>query len=112
MVIFFKTSKTHKIFRSQKSLIQTYGKNNAEKIINRMSVLGVAENLDQVPKEPPERCHQLTGNRDEQFAVDIDHLRRIIFEVNNEPIPRKEDNGIDLKKVTEIIIYGIEDYHD
>jgi proteic killer suppression protein len=111
MNISFKNSKLDKIFNSEKELVRTYGKDRAKYIQIRMSKLEAADNLDQIPKEPPERCHQLMGNRDEQFAVDLPQPWRLIFEVNNKPIPRKDDQGIDLKRVTEIKIIEVENYH-
>ena len=53
------------------------------------------------------RLHQLSGNRVEQFAVDLNGMRnpeRLIIEIANNPIPRLPDNGIDLSLVTEIEI--------
>jgi hypothetical protein len=55
--------------------------------------------------------HQLTENVDEQFAVDISRNERLVFEVADDPIPRKPDGGIDLERVTEIRVLRIEDYH-
>jgi proteic killer suppression protein len=48
---------------------------------------------------------------DEQFAVDISRNERLVFEVADDPIPRKPDGGIDLERVTEIRVLRIEDYH-
>jgi hypothetical protein len=57
--------------------------------------------LYHVPKEKPERCHQLIQDRDEQFAVDITGQWRLVFEVDQRPIPRTPDGGIDLKAVND-----------
>jgi proteic killer suppression protein len=89
----------------------TYGSKMAKIIKRRMDDLKAAEKLEDIPVHPPHRRHQLLGNRDEQFAVDLIHPYRLIFEVNNDPIPRKEDHGIDLNKVTAIKILEVEDYH-
>jgi len=48
---------------------------------------------------------------DELFAVDISANHRLVFRVDHEPIPRKKDGGIDLTKVTAIVVLKIEDYH-
>ena len=76
-----------------------------------MSVLKSAENLAQVPVRKPDRRHELTGKRKGTFAVDLKHPFRLIFKPNHEPVPKKEDGGIDLTKVTAITILGVEDYH-
>lgn len=83
----------------------------AKAIMKRMTVLRAARDLSLVPVTPPERRHQLTEDRDEQYAVDLVHPKRLIFEVNHDPIPRNEDGGIDLTKVTAITIVEVVDYH-
>ena len=49
--------------------------------------------------DPPERRHELSGNRKGQFAVDLKHPQRLIFEPNHNPLPRRADGGLDLKKI-------------
>ena len=77
----------------------------------RMAVLKAARSLALVPTTPPERRHQLSGNRDEQFALDLAQPYRLVFEANNEPIPREEDGGVDTEQVTEITILDVVDDH-
>ena len=77
----------------------------------RLTALKAAETLEQVPTTPPDRRHQLRGDRDEQYAVDLVHPYRLIFEPNHDPMPRKEDGGIDLKQVNAITIIEVIDYH-
>jgi proteic killer suppression protein len=76
-----------------------------------MVTLRAARNLAGVPIVPPFRRHQLKGNRKEYFAVDVKHPYRLIFRPANDPLPKLEDGGIDLKAVTQIEIIGVEDYH-
>lgn len=83
----------------------------AKAIMNRMAVLRAARNLYEVPTDRPDRRHQLNANRDEQYAVDLVHPMRLVFEVNHDPIPRKKDGGIDVEKVTAITIIEVVDYH-
>ena len=77
----------------------------------RMEILTFAVNLARVPALPPDRRHQLRAGRDEQFAVDLVHPYRLVFEVNHDPIPRKDDGGIDLEQVIAIKILDVLDYH-
>ena len=77
----------------------------------RMAVLRAARNLGLMPTTPPDRRHQLSGDRQEQFAVDLVHPYRLLFEANHEPVPRKDDGGIDAEKVTAITILDVVDYH-
>ena len=111
MDITFRTNKTAKTFNSDKELQKEYGSPMAKVIKTRLATLKVAETLDQVPATPPDRRHQLKGNRDEQYAVDLKHPYRLVFEPNHDPIPRKEDGGIDLKQVNAITVIEVIDYH-
>lgn len=77
----------------------------------RLAVLKAARTLELVPTTPPERRHQLRGDRDEQFAVDLVHSYRLVFEPDHEPCPRKDDGGIDTDQVTGITIVEVIDYH-
>jgi len=99
-----------KLFNSEKDMIRKYGP-QAKKIKLRMAVLRAAANPAQVPKSPPDRCHELSVSRPGQFAVDLIHPYRLIFEPANDPVPRKADGGIDLVMVTKIRILSVEDYH-
>ena len=80
-------------------------------IAKRMAVLNAAGNLALVPTTPPERMHQLTGKLNELFAVDLVHPFRLVFKPNHEPLPRKNDGGIDRQRVEAITILDVIDYH-
>ena len=77
----------------------------------RLAVLKAAQTLALVPMTPPDRRHQLQGDRNEQYAVDLVHPYRLVFRVNHDPLPRKADGGIDTEKVTAITIIEVIDYH-
>ena len=77
----------------------------------RLVVLRRRATLSQVPTTPPERRHQLTGNRDEQYAVDIDRQYRLVFMPDHDPMPRRPDGGVDTDRVTAIVIIEVIDYH-
>jgi len=111
MEILFKTRKMQKRMNSEAELIREYGKENARVIMRRMMVLHAAECLADVPRRPPDRCHQLSGKRKGQYAVDAKHPYRIIMEPANSPLPLFEDGSIDTKRVTSIRILEVKDYH-
>jgi len=46
------------------------------------------------------------------LAVDVVHPYRLIFDPANDPIPKKDDGGLDWTKVTAITVLAVEDYHD
>lgn len=111
MDIAFRTRKLEKTFNSAGELQKAYGDRMAKAIMNRLAVLRAARTLALVPTTPPDRRHQLRGDRDEQFAVDLVHPHRLVFEPNHDPLPRKDDGGIDVEQVTAITIIEVIDYH-
>ena len=111
MDISFRTRKLQKVFEKPGELKRSYGVRNESALKARLIVLYKAANLSRVPTIPPERRHQLKGKRKEQFAVDLVHPHRLIFEPDHEPVPLKNDGGIDLEQVTAITILEVLDYH-
>ncbi len=111
MDIAFRTRTLKKTFNAANALQRSYGARMARTIMSRMAVLRAARDLGLVPTTPPDRRHQLVGDRDEQFAVDLVHPHRLVFEANHERVPRKDDGGIDTERVTAITILDVVDYH-
>ena len=111
MNIVFKTTKLNKIFNSEKKLVKTYGAERAAIIKKRMVFLRAASNLYRVPVTPPYDRHQLKGDYKGCFAVTVRHPYRLIFRPVNNPLPTLEDGGLDLRRVTDIEIISVEDYH-
>src|SRR5215469_1498494 len=111
MKIGFQNRKFEKAANSESQGNRLWGTLRATKIRQRLVELAAAETLADMSTLPPPRCHQLTENLDEQFAVDISRNERLVFEVAEDPVPRKEDGGIDLARVTEVRVLRIEDYH-
>jgi proteic killer suppression protein len=110
MDIVFKTKKLEKEFNNQKSLEKSHGQKRAKRIRQRLDDLRDVNNLAEM-RQLPGRCHELTQDRQGQLALDLDHPYRLIFEPANEPIPTKEDGGLDWSKVTTVKILEIDDYH-
>ncbi len=111
MRIEFENRKLERTFNVRSKLVQAYGERQAQKIGLRMAVLNNASCLADVPAVPPDRRHQLSSNRDGQFAVDLDHPYRLVFAVADQPVPLLPDGGIDLAAVTAIRIIQVVDYH-
>ena len=82
-----------------------------EAIRRRMAVLKNAPNLSCVSTTLPIRLYQLTGNRELQFAVDLSQPHRLVFVPNHEPMPTREDGGLDRGRITAIVILEVVDYH-
>lgn len=109
MKISFKTAKLQKIFNSEKEIKREYGQ-QANKIMIRMKTLEAAVNLAEIPAQKPDRRHQLKGDRKHEFAVDLNPPYRLVFTPSCD-VEFLPDGGIDLTKITHIIILSVEDYH-
>ncbi len=112
MDIFFRTRKLQKICSTEKSAIKELGENGSIKLMQRMAELNAAHSLKDISRLPPPRLHELKGGRKGQFSVDLKHPYRLLFIPINEPLPRKEDGGLNKEKIDEIQIIEIEDTHE
>ena len=84
---------------------------NARKVRQRLVELLAADTLAVVARIPSARLHALKGERTGQFAVDVKHPFRLIFEPAHDPIPITDDGGVDLERITRIRVLSVEDYH-
>jgi plasmid maintenance system killer protein len=110
MDITFASEKLKRQLSDAKQLQKAFG-DRAKRVRLRLDFLKAAPALADVPVTPPTRRHELSGNWTGHFAVDVTANDRLIFRPANEPVPLKEDGGIDLMKVTAIEITAVEDYH-
>jgi proteic killer suppression protein len=114
MDITFKNKKLEKCFNEGAQLEKTHGALRAKKIRLRLKELRAAISLMDLwpPKSGPARCHELTeGKRSGQLSVDLNRPYRLIFVSDHEPVPVREDGGLDWSRVTAIKILGVEDTH-
>jgi proteic killer suppression protein len=111
MLIYFRTKKLQKVCSEQRAMQMQLGQAMARKLQQRMAELKAAEALSDISHLPPPRCHALSGDRVGQFSVDLDHPYRLLFIPADEPIPYREDGGVDLERVAEIEIIAIVDTH-
>lgn len=111
MEIGFAKSRLQKLCNSDAKLRGKYGPRMADLIQQRLLELHDAENLAVVATLPGPRCHELKQNLAGLLAVDLVHPDRLVFKPDHDPIPSKDDGGLDWTKVTRIEIVGIGDYH-
>lgn len=110
MVIHYQTRKLEKALTNPKELSKHYGK-LAKKISQRLAELRAADTLAVMATLPQARCHELKGDRQGQFAVDVSGNYRLIFAPDHDPVPTKDDGGLDWSSITIISIQEIDDYH-
>ncbi|WP_295290973.1 type II toxin-antitoxin system RelE/ParE family toxin [uncultured Catenibacterium sp.] len=74
-----------------------YGSDMAEKIHQRIDEIDASETVEEMIQFHIGRCHQLNGNRKGQYAMDLIHPQRLIFE--------KRGNEIQIVRIIEITDY-------
>ena len=110
MEISFTNERLANLCNSENRLRGKYGPRMAALIQRRLFELSDAETLA-VMRSLPGRCHELRHGLKGCLAVDLVHPKRLVFEPDHDPLPTKEDGGLDWEKVTKIVIIGIGDYH-
>ena len=110
MIIQFQDPKFRDECNNQRLLIKRQGPRRAKRIRQRLDDLRAVENLS-VMKNLPGRCHELTGDRNGQLSLDLDHPWRLIFVPADDPPSLKDDGGIDWSNVRVVTILEIEDTH-
>lgn len=110
MEIHYKTKKLERSLTTDKGLIRTYG-NLAKKIKKRMQQLKSAPNLSVIASLPALCLHPHIGKNKGIWSIDIHRNWRILFKIDQDPIPTLEDGSVDIKKVTIIRIESIIDPH-
>ncbi len=111
MKLDYKNRKLEKLVATLSAIGANYG-TRAKLVNQRKNELQAASTLETMRNIPGANCHELKGNYKGLLAVDISGNHRIIFEPNHDPIPTKEDGGLDWKQVTDILILTIgTDYH-
>ncbi|MCA1988042.1 MAG: hypothetical protein LDL07_02695 [Desulfarculus sp.] len=111
MDISFNKRQLAKSCNSREAAIKRWGANNAKIIMQRLKELSNAPSLAEVCLLPAPRCHELKGKLKGRFAVDVQHPFRMVFVPDHNPLPYRDDGGLDLEKITAIVILSVEDYH-
>ena len=110
MELSYKNNKLKKALDTDKGIAKSYG-TLAKKVKLRITQLKNADNLEVISKLPVLRLHQHIGKGKGTWSIDIQENWRILFIINQYPIPTLEDGGIDLKAITIISIESVEDPH-
>ncbi len=111
MKIYFRNRGLQKICSIEQVGIQKLGSKMAEKLRQRMTELHAADVLSDMSRLPPARCHELKHQRKGQFSVDLKQPKRLLFVPAHDPLPCKDDGGLDLDNITEIEIIDITNPH-
>lgn len=97
MDITYKNNKIKKVCTDAKAAERTYGQEMADKIHQRIDEIGAADTVEMMIQFHIGRCHPLKQNRKGQYAVDLVHPYRLVFE--------KHDDEIQIANILEIVDY-------
>lgn len=111
MEIRFSSRKFEKLCNSDKEMRRRLDPRNADRLQQRLAEFTAADALDDISRLPPARCHELTGDRKGQLAVDLVHPKRLVFAPDHDPLPKKPDGGLDWALVTRVLVIEIVNYH-
>jgi plasmid maintenance system killer protein len=92
---------------------RAYGADMTKKISLRLAALRAAESLGDFwpPKSGPERCHELKGELQGTFSVDLKQPYRMLFKPKREPKVEAQNEQQRWKAIKAIEIVAIEDTH-
>ena len=102
--------KLEKVCSDDRQGARHWGAENWARLRRRLASLLGAPTLQDMAGVPG-NCHQLSGDRDGQFALDLWGPYRLVFEPDHDPLPTLPDEGIDRARVTDIRIREVVDYH-
>ena len=86
MDITYKNKRIEKVCTDAKTAERTYGLQMANKIHQRIDEITAADTVEMMVRFHIGRCHPLTHNRKGQYAVDLLHPYRLVFEKKGEEI--------------------------
>lgn len=89
---------------------RTWGADHWKLLKRRLASLEAAPTLADMDGVPG-RCHPLRADRRSEFAVTLWGSYRLVFVADHDPMPTFADGGIDLTRVTRILIREVVDYH-
>ena len=111
MDISISDKRLRKVANNPAACQREYGVNMAKKIALRLASLRAAVTLADFwpPKSGPERCHELKGDRNGTFSVDLNQPYRLLFQATLKPNVADEQQR--WKSITSIDVTAIEDTH-
>ncbi len=93
----YKTAKLEKICTNAREAEKKYGRQMAEKIILRVWQISAEDTVERMIRDGIGRCHLLKGRREGEYAVDLVHPYRLVFE--------KKGDIVQIARIMEIVDY-------
>jgi len=93
----YKNASIRKVCTDASVAEKKYDSRMAELIQQRITQIQAADTVEEMIQFRIGRCHPLSGNRKKQYAVDLVHPLRLVFE--------KKGNEIQIANILEIVDY-------
>lgn len=97
MKVEYKSRSIEKVCTDASVAEKKYGSAMAEKIQLRIDQIRAAATVEEMIRFKIGRCHPLQGNRKNQYAVDLVHPQRLVFE--------KKGVEIQIANIIEVVDY-------
>lgn len=110
MIITFADKRLRKYANDDSMAIKKMGNKRAKIYKRRLEDLAIAESFADL-EFLPGRFHQLSENRQNKWACDLDHPYRLVFEPSNKPIPMDKDGKQILLEIKCVEIIEVTNYH-
>lgn len=110
MYIIFANKKLEKWANNYAQAQKKLGNERAKKYQQRLGEMLDAESFDKL-QYLPGKYHSLKGDRNGQWACNLDHPYRLIFEPAEKLVPTNEHGTLILSKMRKVDIIEIIDYH-
>ena len=84
MIIQYRNNKIKKICTNNSAARKQYGQRMADLVQQRIQEIEASETVEEMIQYHIGRCHPLKGNRQGQYAVDLEQPHRLTFTVKHE----------------------------
>jgi proteic killer suppression protein len=82
----FKKNKLQKCYETHSKGVREFGDIVAEKYISRINIIKSTSSIDELKRLPVIRCHELSGNREGQYAINLTGYMRLIFTLDGDEL--------------------------
>jgi proteic killer suppression protein len=86
MEIQFRTRELQKQYENSRAAQKAYGEKVARKYVLRINTIKQARDIEELERLPVLRCHQLKGDRQGQWAINLTGFFRLIFTLTGEQL--------------------------
>ena len=97
MIVEYRTKCLEKVYTKASTAVRQYGQEMAIRLHQRIKQIKAADNVEILVQCHIGRCHQLHGDRDGQYAMDLVHPYRLVF--------TKHGDEIRIARIEEIVDY-------